>query len=643
MADNPQAQGPSGDKDNSGRDDIMKGATKSAHDVKKLRQYLKALKALQKGLKKESDQYKDLEKDAKRLERSISRLVKSKTQLAKVADSLTSKLGRSGVGGGITQFSTAAVNASTSVNQLDGSMNILGKSTSVSATSFKGWVSAVQLAIAVVVKLADELDKAQIKQANLQRAFGAGNISIRESFQAVTQGWKTAGAAGAEAAPKLNEAIRAARGNLMGELGGPTGGGFQRLLQYQIGIDPQTTERVRELVEIFNIRTGDNLMSQLDHLYDVIVKSGLPMERYGGLIFELGKQFADIGIDAMDAAGAVGAFEEATVKGHMTMGLAMKMGRLAMNQQLTAGGFQGRVLTAAFAQDMWSKVDKDTRGELDRAASQAYGKGTGFRDIDAYEASNLLANLETTSPGLYTRAMEGSFRKLMQIEKESGFGAAEQTAQAMGIPEWREFKRAWTGAEGAPPTYEKLQEITMTSDERMLEASKKMLAASDGQMSAMELAKMNAELNQQWYNEFSAFWTHTLGLIVGGLGGGEEIFGAVQEGAMGMLAGPTGYAATKLGLQQSDLWGEITGKFNEVGAWSPEMQAQRKKFTESTGGITSEMLGEYARPGGRMDQGLSMLVPPTVDLEIAKGKFVSIKFEVVEGLEGEEVGGTTLR
>ena len=227
--------------DDKSREDIMKGAAKSVHDIKKLRQYVKALKELQKGLKKESAQYKVIERDAKRLEVTISRLVKSKSQLIKVANTLTSKLGSSGAGGGITQFGTAAVNATTSVNKLDGSMSILGRSTSISAVSFAGWVSAVQLAIAVVIKLADELDKAQIKQANLQRAFGAGNISIRESFQAVTQGWRTAGAAGAEAAPKLNEAIRAARGNLMGELGGPTGGGFQRLLEYQIGIDPQTT------------------------------------------------------------------------------------------------------------------------------------------------------------------------------------------------------------------------------------------------------------------------------------------------------------------------------------------------------------------------------------------------------------------
>ncbi|KKK75113.1 hypothetical protein LCGC14_2877000, partial [marine sediment metagenome] len=338
MADNLQEPNPLGSNTNNpNRDDIMQSAAKSSQDVKKLRKYTKALKELLKAQKKESDQYKILEKDIKKLEVATSRAIKSKGQLTKAAEALTTKLGHSGVGGGITQFGKSVLNTTTSVNKLDGSMNVLGRSTGISATSFAGWISAVQLAIAVVVKLADEIDKAQVKQANLQRAFGAGNISIRESFQAMTQGWKTAGAAGAEAAPKLNEALRAARGNLMQEIGGVTGGGFQKLLQYQVGIDPQLTEKARELIEVFNIRTGDNFMTQLDHLYNTIVKSGLPMERYGNLIFDLGKQFADVGITAMDAAGAFGSFEEATTKGYMTMGLAMKMGRLAMNQQLTAG------------------------------------------------------------------------------------------------------------------------------------------------------------------------------------------------------------------------------------------------------------------------------------------------------------------
>ena len=136
MAGNLQEPNPLGNDTSRTRNDVMKGAAQSPHDVKKLRAYQKELKKMQKGLKEEDALFKLLDKDAKKLDRSISRLVKSKSQLTKVADTLTSKLGSSGVSGGITQFSTSALNATTSVNQLDGSMTVLGRSTGISAASF---------------------------------------------------------------------------------------------------------------------------------------------------------------------------------------------------------------------------------------------------------------------------------------------------------------------------------------------------------------------------------------------------------------------------------------------------------------------------------------------------------------------------
>jgi len=279
----------------------------------------------------------------------------------------------------------------------------------------------------------------------------------------------------------------------------------------------------------------------------------------------------------------------------MTMGLAMKMGRLAMNQQLTAGGFQGRVLTAAFAQDMWSKIDKDTRGELDRAAAKTYGKGVGFKDIDAYEASNLLANLESVSPGLYTRAMEGSFKRLMQIEKESGWGAAEQTAQAIGIPQWREFRKAWTAEEGAPPSYEKLQEIMMTADERMLEASKKMLTASETGLTAAELAKMNADLNQQWYSDLKAFWTYAMGQIVETLGG--ETLGDIAEGITVQTLGQAVAGGATLpmlwALKQTGLWQEATKGPAAVGGAAVPKGARLEPTEEGEEGVIETPEGTF--------------------------------------------------
>ena len=620
------------------REDIMKSASKSGHDVKKLRQYIKALKALQKGLKTESDQYKALEKDAKRLEIVVSRLIKSKTQLAKVADTLTSKLGSSGVGGGITRFGTAAVNASTSVNKLDGSMNVLGQSTNMTASVFGGWVSAVQLAITVVVKLADELDKAQIKQANLQRSFGAGNISIRESFNAIATGWKIAGAAGAEAAPKLNAAIRAARGqsggDLMKEMGGTQGATFKKLLKYDVGLPMDMADKIKDLSEVFNIRTKGGINEQIDGLLETIVKSGLPMERYGDLIFGLATQFADVGVTAMDSAHAFGIFEGAVNSGFMTMGLQMKMVNLAMTQQRTAGGFQGRMITAAFAQDMSDEMDPRTMKALDVAAGAMYG-GKKFTDISAYEASNVLANRDVTSQALYVKSMQGSYLKLMQIEKDIGLGGAEKAAEAMGIPSWQEFRQVGPSLAGGEITYEKLQELMMTDAERNLLASKGMLTASEGMTDAMKLAEENASLNQQWYSEFAAFWTNALGLVVQALGGGKDIFEWIQEkslDALSMGAGET--------IRKTDWWQDISAQLMERGEYAPEAQESRKKFKE-TMGISAEQYYEYTREGGLGDQGKPLEYREgELNLDLMKGKGIQIKVLLVDTLEGEEVGGT---
>ncbi|KKN18068.1 hypothetical protein LCGC14_0959460 [marine sediment metagenome] len=599
------------------REDIMKSASKSGHDVKKLRQYIKALKGLQKGLKTESDQYKALEKDAKRLEIAVSRLIKSKTQLAKVADTLTSKLGSSGAGGGITQFGTAAVNASTSVNKLDGSMNVLGKSTNMAASTFAGWVSAVQLAIAVVVKLADELDKAQIKQANLQRAFGAGNISIRESFNAIATGWKIAGAAGAEAAPKLNAAIRAARGqsggDLMKEMGGTQGATFKKLLKYDVAAPVDMADKIKTLAEVFNIRTSGGINEQIDYLLNTIIESGLPMERYTGLIVELATQFADVGVTITDSARAFKLFEASVDSGAMTMGLQMKMINLATTQQLTAGGFQGRVITAAFAQDMSANMDPQTIAALDKAAGALYG-GKKFTDISAYEASNVLADRSVTSEGLYVKAMEGSYKKLMQIEKASGWGAAEQTAQAIGIPSWREFKKIGPElAAGGAITEEKLREIMMTEGDKMLEASKGMLTASDGMTDAMELAEDNARLNQQWYSEWRAFWAHTTGLIVEALGG-ETVGDVIETGFIAtygqLIAGPAALPMS-WALKQTGLWKEATE--------SSEMGKTQAHKTPGTPLIPGE---------------------DELNVEVMEGKSVQIKVQLVDTPTGEKVGGT---
>ncbi|KKL06059.1 hypothetical protein LCGC14_2599810, partial [marine sediment metagenome] len=221
------------------------------------------------------------------------------------------------------------------------------------------------------------------------------------------------------------------------------------------------------------------------------------------------------------------------------------------------------------------------------------------------------------------------------IEKDIGLGGAEKAAEAMGIPSWQEFRQVGPSLAGDEISYEKLQEMMMTEGDKMLEASKGMLTASEGMTDAMKLAEDNAKLNQQWYSDFAAFWTNALGLVVKALGGGKDIFETIQEGALGVLTAGEGEE-----IRQTDRWQDIAAQLMERGKYAPEVQESRRKFAESGGGVTYEMLGEYTKPGGRMEQGLSMLIPPAVELEIAQGKYVNITFTVTDGVAGEEVGGT---
>lgn len=627
-----QEPNPLGGQQSSGN--IMRGAAANVGDLKKLKLYIKALKKLQKGLKEESVQYKALEKDAKKLEGVVKQLVTGKTALTKAAEALTTQLGSSGVGGGITRFSSAAIDASTSVNQLDGTMTVFGKTTNMSSASFAGWTAAIQLAIAAVIKLAAVIDEAQVKQANLQRSFGAGNVSIRESFDAIVSGMRAAGDAGAKAAPQLNAALRAARGaaggDLMAEMGGTSGQTFNQLVKYDVAFPVDLSGKIRELAETFNIRTAGGMNSQIENLLDTILKSGLPMERYSDLIVSLGTTFADVGIDIGDTGAILSIFSDRVNNSYMTMGLAVKMGQASLAQQTTSAGFQGRVLTAAFAQEMTSAMDPNTVKALDDAAKKVYGDDAKFGELSAYDASNVLADRDATSAPLYMKAMEGVYLKLMDIEKISGLGAAGQAAQAMGMPEWQEFRKAGPSLKKGELSYEEFQRMTMTADERMLEAANTMAGAANTHKEIAAHADNVADLNKQWYSDFAAFWTNALTTVVEVLGGGADIFGTIQDIAgFGIPAAMT-----------NETIGQLADWTYGTGAYSPEEIERKEKFAAESGGITMAMLEEYAKSGGRMDTGLAMGVGPDVDLEIARKKFVGITFYVHDGIGSQPVGGT---
>jgi hypothetical protein len=414
----------------------------------------------------------------------------------------------------------------------------------------------------------------------------------------------------------------------MTDVGGAGGKGFGTLIDFQVGLDTQTIQRVKDLVEVFNIPTGGGIMEQILKLNQIVLTSGLPMDRYRELIWELAKQFADVGIKATDAAAAMGIFDAAELKGTMTAGLKAKMGNLAMTQQLTAGGFQGRTLTAAFAQDMWGSMDKMTRAGLDKASKKDFGKG--YQELDVYDASNLLANLESVSPALYSKAMEGTFKKLMEIEKDSGWGAAEQTAQAVGIPSWREFKKAWEAEEAAPITPEKMKELMMTPEEKQLAAAKIMELAAKSQLLAAETAKANAQLNQQWYSDLMATW--------------KTILGAITE-----VQFPGGPINPALEVQQSEVDARAKAAFGEGNVPQVVTPSQWSDEAQTIGSYWKHALfdgGAQKKTGtlhGADNMQQTGQQESNYDIPVAEGKSINVKIQLVESPSRPRVGGTGLQ
>ena len=613
---------PLNNKPGRSREDIMKDASKSQRDINSLKKYIKELKKLQKVYKEQDKQYKLLEKDIKKLQTAEKNLIASKKTLANVANMLTSRIGSGGVSGAITSFAKEAIGATTSVDEMTGKMNILGKATGISEEAFMGWASVIQLGIKAVIALADEIDRAQIKQGNLQRAFGATNISIMESYNATVAGWETAGKAGAKAAGQLNTALRAARANVMTELGGAGSSQFKRLLQFQVGIDPNTIKRIRDLAEVFNIRTGKGMLTQLTGLYNVAIKSGLPIQMYTEMIWGLAKQFANVGITAKDTVGVLETFANAVNKQRITPGLAMKMGNLAMAQQLTAGGFQGKMLTAAFAQKSFGTLGTQTKAALNKAAANVYGQGKTFTNITAYQAANVLSNQQQVSSGTYVRAMGGVYNELKRIEGKSGYLAAEQVAQQMGIPEYREFRKAFEAVQktGKMPSAKDIENAFSTANQ-----------------TAANLAATNAQLNQQWYSEWRAAMTEELGYLA-------SIAGKNKKSPLSKKQMET----TTIPLQSlveesSNLYLRATHK----GIYNPELHTEdidkafSKAFAEAHGGVTPEMLNKYNEPRGAHEHGLPMYVSPSVNVPLArKTLHLDIRATMTNNPSGEPVSGT---
>jgi len=604
---------------------------KGAGDLKALEAYRKELKELHKELKAGTALYEKLERDIAKVDKRIVDLRKSKSTLTKAAEELTTKLGKSGVAGSITRFVDESKNMTFSTDQATGKMRMFGRVTGMTVAKFSGYAAAIQLAIAATTAYMDALDKAQIKQANLQRQFGSLNVSIQESFQATAAGWAAAGKAGAEASEKLNQAFRRARGGVTEELGGVGGLGFERMTELTTGFTPRVTEYVRDLSEVFNIRTGRGMLTQLEELYRVVQQSDVPMERYADGIVNLAKEFANIEVQISDAADAVGVFEDAVSQQRMTLGLAERMAGMAMAQQLRAGGFEQRTLTASFAQEQWENMPEAVRTALNVAAGgeQTAERGA-FTQMTGYEAGNLLAGVNQE---LYMQTLRAPYMQLRQIEEESGWGAAEQVAQQIGFGEWREFRKAFT--ETGEVDMDRLEELMMTPEEKEMEAARKQLEASLKQLEAADFAEKVAQGQKQWYSDFVAAWEKIKGTIFGVAetpAGKKGLETAAKYTAASFLGGPL-----IGGIQLLEPLAEAVG----IGGEEERLREERAQAFREMYGVPAEAFREYQK-GGAFERGEPLRVPAgtDVDVELAE-QTLNIRVEIVP--KGEEIGGTKLR
>jgi hypothetical protein len=251
-------------------------------------------------------------------------------------------------------------------------------------------------------------------------------------------------------------------------------------------------------------------------------------------------------------------------------------------------------------------------------------------ELDVYDASNLLANLESVSPALYSKAMEGTFKKLMEIEKDSGWGAAEQTAQAVGIPSWREFKKAWEAEEAAPITPEKMKELMMTPEEKQLAAAKIMELAAKSQLLAAETTKANAQLNQQWYSDLMATW--------------KTILGAITE-----VQFPGGPINPALEVQQSEVDARAKAAFGEGNVPQVVTPSQWSDEAQTIGSYWKHALfdgGAQKKTGtlhGADNMQQTGQQESNYDIPVAEGKSINVKIQLVESPSRPRVGGTGLQ
>lgn len=386
---------------------------------------LKQLKSLRREYAKQAKEVDDLTKQVKALR-------SEKTHLTKVAEQLTSKFG--GSAASVTRFTGELKNAVFTVDEGSQKMKAFGMQTGMTASKFGAYSAGITLAIAATIKFLDWADKVEKQQGQLQRALGKTAVSMGAAQRISAKGWGIAGGAGKEAAEQLTGTLAQARKGLWKDLAG-TGGekaGVETLITMTAGMSKRVPQWVKALSETFAETSGQEMIDTIMKIGIVSKAADVPVDQFGNMIFDLAKEFVALGVDVADTTEAVGMFIDEMGKGAMTPAVGMAVTRNIMQQQLTAGGLQGRFMTAAFAGSEFENLGEGTQKLLNTRTQEKYG--STYKSTNMMQRAELLGSLDIAD---YARVMKGIYGFLKTQGEVKAMAVAPSIAGGL---EWSTLK-----------------------------------------------------------------------------------------------------------------------------------------------------------------------------------------------------------
>jgi len=578
-------------------DDLDKNLEEQQKRLAELRQEINkltktALSKQQRQLQKLRREYAEQSKKVQELTKRTRDLRIEKTQLTRAAEQLTSKFG--GTAAAVTKFTGGMKDSIFTANEATGKMKIFGQQTAMTSAKFAGYAAAIQLAIAATMAFLEWIDRAEIKQGKLQRALGSTDVSIAASVKARAAGYKVAGEAGAKAAEDMVNRIARARRGLFVEYGAGVGGGdFERLTQLTAGMSEQIPQWLTMLTETFAMGAGtegsDQILKTFEHLGQIAHESNVPIEMFCNMVFDLAKEFVALGVDVKDATDAITIFADEMGRSVITPAVGMAVMRNVFQQQRTAVGLQGRLMTAAFSAQVFDSLGEDVKDMLNITAVKMTGdKRATWESLDIAQQAEALRTME---PGPYVDVQKGLYEWL----KNQGELVAMATSRKVLGVEWSTAKKFWEEKEpGLAPkeAAEKLREAQKTGTEQFTTAvdnfNKYVSAAAENQK------EFTAGMHEVVERMKAAFLVPTKEAKGKGI---TALAGAIGQGTVGAIAEMPKKAQIIAGISPSTMVGPLGPLLPIIGAFS-ELFAGEGAAATATSTRTAGVLGEIGAGNG---------------------------------------------